>query len=197
MSRGGWLAVAALIVAASPLAAQSSGSVAGRVRDLATGGSVPRAQVLLDHHLAALTDTGGTYLVRGVHSGWHVVTVRVIGFAAVERDSVQVRAGETTLLDFSLEPQAVTLGALSVQAAPDAVLDPLATATTQHITSDDLRHLPVSTLEEAVALSAGAVGQSYRGGRLGEQSFIIDGLGFKNQLDASTGTLGVTVPPTS
>src|SRR5207244_5190158 len=41
----------------------------------------------------------------------------------------------------------------------------------------------------------GSVGQSYRGGRLGEQAFILDGLGMKNQLDASTGPLGVRVPP--
>src|SRR5439155_1736016 len=43
--------------------------------------------------------------------------------------------------------------------------------------------------------AAGSVGQSYRGGRLGEQAFILDGLGMKNQLDASTGPLGVRVPP--
>src|SRR5258708_24545864 len=35
---------------------------------------------------------------------------------------------------------------------------------------------------------------SYRGGRLGQESFIIDGLQVKNQLDASTGGLGLRVP---
>ncbi len=195
-SRGRLVAAAALLVAAaSPLAAQSSGSIGGRVRDATTGAAVRSAQVLLDHRLATLSDTGGNYMVRGVSSGWHAVTVRLIGFAPTRRDSVLVRAGEMTMLSFALQPQAVPLGAVNVQAEPDAVLNPLATATTQHITSDDLRHLPVSTLEEAVSLSAGAVGESYRGGRLGEQTFIIDGLGLKNQLDASTGTLGVQVPP--
>src|SRR5437899_2109422 len=51
------------------------------------------------------------------------------------------------------------------------------------------------TCREAVALSAGAVGESYRGGRLGQQAFVLDGLGVKNQLDASTGPLGVRIPP--
>src|SRR5437762_12389567 len=47
---------------------------------------------------------------------------------------------------------------------------------------------PYTTLfRSAVALSAGAVGESYRGGRLGEQAFVLDGLGVKNQVDASTG----------
>lgn len=190
-----WVAVALLLAAAGPLRAQTSGSVAGRVRDEATDAPVHGAQVLVDGRLAALTDSGGRYRVRGVYSGWHAFTVRVIGYAAITRDSVQVRAAETTALDFALQAQPVQLGELTVQTAPDVVLDPLATADAQHITARDLRQLPVSTLEEAVALSAGAVGESYRGGRLGEQAFILDGLGLKNQLDASTGTLGVRVPP--
>ncbi len=74
-------------------------------------------------------------------------------------------------------------------------MDPLATATEQKIRASDLRELPVSSLEEALALSAGSVGESYRGGRLGEESFILDGMGVKNQLDASQGGLGLQIPP--
>jgi hypothetical protein len=188
----GWLLLA---IAAAPLRAQTTGTIAGRVRDQTSLAALHSAQVLLDGRLAALTDSSGAYQVRGVTSGLHRVTARLIGFATSTRDSVPVRAGETTRLDFALQSQAVRLGAVTVEAAPDAVLDPLATATAQHITGDDLRHLPVSTLEEAVALSAGTVGESYRGGRLGEQAFIIDGLGLKNQLDASTGSLGLAIPP--
>ena len=184
-----------LAIAAAPLRAQTAGTIAGHVRDQASLAPLRSAQVLVDGRLAALTDSSGAYQVRGVYSGLHQVAVRLIGFATSTRDTVPVHAGETTRLDFALQSQAVQLGAVTVEAAPDAVLDPLATATAQHITGDDLRHLPVSTLEEAVALSAGTVGESYRGGRLGEQAFIIDGLGLKNQLDASTGALGVNVPP--
>jgi len=55
--------------------------------------------------------------------------------------------------------------------------------------------LPVTTLEEAIELSAGTVGESYRGGRLGQQSYVVDGVGVKNQLDASSGPLGLRIPP--
>ena len=82
-----------------------------------------------------------------------------------------------------------------VTAPIDELLDPLATSTEQKITAADLRDLPVSSLEEAIALSAGTVGQSYRGGRIGEESFILDGLGVKNQLDAASGGLGLRIPP--
>ncbi len=189
------LAAFALACTTAPLAAQTSGALAGHVRDGATSQPVPGAQVVLDRRLAAVTDSGGAYVVRGVRSGWHRVDVRVIGFATATRDSVFVHSDETTSLDFLLQSQAVQLGEVTVRVAPDPVLDALATATAQVIGGDELRRYPVSTLEEAVALSSGAVGESYRGGRLGEQAFILDGLGVKNQLDASTGSLGVRIPP--
>src|SRR3989454_304024 len=90
---------------------------------------------------------------------------------------------------------AVAVPPVPVQARPGVVLDPLATATTQRISGAELRRLPVSSVDEGIALSAGSVGASYRGGRLGEQAFILDGLGMKNQLDASTGPLGGRLPP--
>jgi len=188
-------ALAAVGLGAAPARGQTTGTVVGAVRDGSSQAPLGSAQVLVDGRLAAISDSSGAFEVRGVRSGWHQVTARVIGFATLQHDSVLVRSGETTFLDLALQPQAVQLGEVTVQAAPDVVLDPLATSTVQHISGDDLRHLPVSTLEEAVALSAGAVGSSYRGGRLGEQAFIVDGLGLKNQLDASTGTLGLNLPP--
>jgi outer membrane receptor protein involved in Fe transport len=151
--------------------------------------------VLVDDRLRAIADTDGAYRARGIRSGWHRVTARFIGYRSVVQDSVFVRSGATVTVDFSLETNPLRLDPLVVTAPVDPVLDPLATATQQKITAEDLRELPVSSLEEAIALSAGSVGQSYRGGRLGEESFILDGLGLKNQLDAANGGLGLRIPP--
>jgi hypothetical protein len=154
-----------------------------------------QAQILVDDRVRAIADTAGIYRVRGVRSGWHRIAARLIGYRSVVRDSVFVRAGTTVILNFPLETNPLELAPLVVTARVDPVLDPLATATEQKISAADLRDLPVSSLEEALALSAGSVGESYRGGRLGEESFILDGLGVKNQLDASTGGLGLRIPP--
>jgi outer membrane receptor protein involved in Fe transport len=151
--------------------------------------------VLVDELAGAVTDTSGMYRIRGVRTGWHRVAARLIGFRAVVLDSVFVRAGATIRADFELWASAVELAPLVVTAPIDELLDPLATSTEQKISAADLRDLPVSSLEEAIALSAGTVGQSYRGGRIGEESFILDGLGVKNQLDAATGGLGLHIPP--
>jgi len=186
---------AALALLPAGLAAQAEGAVAGRVREAGTRHSLGGVQVLVDARVGAVTDTSGQYRVRGVVTGWHRVAARLIGYRGVVLDSVFVRAGATVSADFTLEPSAVELAPLVVTAPVDELLDPLATSTEQKISAKDLRDLPVSSLEEAIALSAGAVGQSYRGGRLGEESFILDGLGVKNQLDASSGGLGLRLPP--
>jgi hypothetical protein len=179
----------------STIRAQVEGAIAGRVYEGESDRGLAQAQILVDDRVRALADTDGVYRVRGIRSGWHRVTARLIGYRSVVRDSVFVRAGATVTLDFRLETNPLELEPLVVTAPVDPVLDPLATATEQKISAEDLRELPVSSLEEAIALSAGTVGESYRGGRLGEESFILDGLGIKNQLDAANGSLGLRLPP--
>jgi hypothetical protein len=184
--------------ASAPALAQSVGAVTGTVRETgAEGVGIAGALVSVDGgRQAVVTDQRGVFRLREIPAGWHAIKAAAIGHRPLVRDSVLVRAGQTTALDFTLRPDPVGLAPLEVVAERvDSVLDPLAVQDQQRFTAEDLRRLPVSSVEEAIALSSGAVGESYRGGRLGQQAFILDGLGLKNQLDASTGALGVRVPP--
>jgi TonB dependent receptor-like, beta-barrel/Carboxypeptidase regulatory-like domain len=185
-----------LALAAGPVTAQTGGAISGRVHDAVSGASVAGATVSVDGgRQGAGTDTGGFYRVREVRSGWHHVQVARIGYRPVVFDSVLVRSGETVVLNVALQSIALEVESIAVSVTPDRVLDPMVPQDLQRITGDEIRRLPVTSLEEAVALSAGAVGESYRGGRLGEQAFVLDGIGVKNQLDASTGSLGIRIPP--
>ncbi len=183
------------LAAARPLAAQAEGAVGGQVRQAESRSGLPAVEILVDGRIGAVTDTAGRYRARAVRTGWHRVAARLIGYRGVVLDSVFVPAGATVTVNFDLVANPLELDPLVVTAPYDAVLDPLATSTEQRISSEDLRDLPISSLEEALALSAGSVGTSYRGGRIGQESFILDGLGVKNQLDASSGGLGLQIPP--
>jgi hypothetical protein len=193
------LAVSILAFGVSlPAAAQSVGAVTGVVREAgAEGVGLVGALVTVDGgRYAAVADQRGVYRLREIPAGWHAIKAAAIGHRPLVRDSVLVRAAQTTALDFVLQTDPVGLEPLEIIAERvDSVLDPLTVQDQQRFTAEDLRRLPVSSVEEAIALSSGAVGESYRGGRLGQQAFILDGLGLKNQLDASTGSLGVRVPP--
>ncbi len=186
--------VVVLAVLAVPAAAQTNGSITGHVRQRDGAVPIAGAELGVDGRWLAVTDSAGFYRVREVRSGWHLVTVRAIGFETVRRDSVLVRAGQVSLVNFTVDVYTIDRPVV-VEAYADSILDPALVATVQRISGEELRRFPVTTLDEAVALSAGAVGESYRGGRLGQQAFVLDGLGVKNQLDASTGPLGVRIPP--
>src|SRR3989454_8051094 len=183
-----------LLLLAGRVSAQTGGSISGHVRQRDGHTGLAGAEVGLDGRWVTHTDSSGFYRIREVRSGWHLVTVRAIGFESARRDSVLVRAGQISVVNFVIDVYTIERP-IVVEAFADSILDPALVATVQRISGEELRRFPVTTVDEAIALSAGAVGESYRGGRLGEQSFVLDGLGVKNQLDASTGPLGLRIPP--
>ena len=194
----GLLAAAALAALrpAGPLAAQVNGAISGRVVDGATGRGVGGAQVrILGTGQGAATDTGGRFRLREVRPGRWTLTVTRIGYRQARRDSVAVVGGDVARLEIAIAPVEVEVESLTVGQPRDLILDPLAPAATQRITARDFRNLPITTLDDALALSGGTVDQSVRGGRPGEQAFVLDGVGIKNQLDASTNGAGTQIPP--
>lgn len=176
--------------------AQSVGGIVGSVTDAAANRALRGVEIQIDGgRRTTTTDSAGNYRLRGVPTGLHRIGARIPGYRGATRDSIVVRADAFTRVEIRLAPIAVQLTELRSVGVQDPVLDPLATSTAQRITEADLRRLPVSSLEDALALQAGVVGESYRGGRVGQQSFLLDGFGVKNQLDASTGGSGLRIPP--
>lgn len=194
MTRVAVLACCALLPAV--LHAQG-GVITGRVSEQNTDVPISGAIVELDRGLfGAVTDANGEFRIAEVRPGRHRVRVRAVAYRSVERDSVAVASGQTVTLHIALALQAVQIEGVVVQGEPDPLLDPRVTETRQTIGGADvLRQLPITRLEEAVAVQAGVVDGSFRGGRLGQDALVLDGLAVKNQLDASTGTLGLSIPP--
>ena len=136
-----------LALAAAPLAAQTTGAIEGTVKGTGPEESLlAGARVALDGGRSTVaTDPRGVYRLREVAPGWHSVTFSAIGFQSVRRDSVLVRAGQTTVLDVSLQARTVALDELTVVSTPyDQALDPLAVQDQQRYTTEDLRRPALS-----------------------------------------------------
>ncbi|MDH5195617.1 MAG: TonB-dependent receptor, partial [Gemmatimonadota bacterium] len=190
-----FVVVALLATMVEAASGQVDGAVRGTVRDAASGRGIPAATVTISPlNRQVMTDSGGRYAVRVLRPGRYRILARAVGYAPATQDTVEVRGGQTTVVDLVLRSEAVALPGIVVEAQPDPVLDPRVAATARTITREELRDLPVSTLAEAVAIQPGVVGGSYRGGRVGQELYILDGLGIKNQLDASGGALGLRIP---
>jgi len=144
----GWVA-GLLLVAAAPLAAQSSDVAvrAGRVMDASTGRPIPGAEVRVagTDTVRVVTDARGAW--HSAASG-HTVLVRALGFRTA---SVRVaEAGEIALVPLALAlDRVVVTAAKREQKLADAVV------TTEVLTSDDIARTGASDLGSALLAATG------------------------------------------
>ena len=103
-------ALAALILAASPAAAQTA-EIAGVVRD-SSGGVLPGVTVeasspaLIEKSRSVVTDSQGQYRIIDLRPGTYLVTMSLEGFNAFRREGViLVGTGTTTVADIEAVPE--------------------------------------------------------------------------------------------
>ena len=104
---------------ASPAAAQSAkpGAIAGAVVDSETGETLIGANVVIEGTLVgATTDLDGNYAIRPVEPGTYNVVFSYIGYTSVTVTDIVVTAGESTVVDLALAPEAIGLDEVVVAA---------------------------------------------------------------------------------
>jgi TonB-linked SusC/RagA family outer membrane protein len=110
--------VTLLMVLPGPLVAQ--GTIAGSVRDQATGNPVESAQVFLEGlELGALTRADGGYILLNVPAGTHTLTVQSLGYRT-ESVPVTVGTGQSVVQNLFLSQQALQLDELVVTGTASA-----------------------------------------------------------------------------
>ncbi|MGE0158651.1 MAG: SusC/RagA family TonB-linked outer membrane protein [Gemmatimonadales bacterium] len=107
-------ALAALLLLSTQAVSAQTGTIAGRVLDAQTGGTIPAAQVFISElDIGVLTQQNGSYLLQNVPAGPRSVTVQRIGYGQVTQN-VTVTAGQTAVLDFRITEQALALDEIVV-----------------------------------------------------------------------------------
>src|SRR3989304_2818793 len=110
-------ALLAFAVSAGILYAGTTGKVAGRVTDAATGEPLIGANVVIKGTImGAATDIDGNYAILNVPPGVYTVVVSLIGYRSVEFENVRVSIDLTTTVDGALQESAVEVGAIVVTA---------------------------------------------------------------------------------
>jgi TonB-linked SusC/RagA family outer membrane protein len=108
----------ALALVGSPALAlgQGTGSISGRASDAGTGGPVAAVQISVEGtSLGAQTTDNGSYTIRNVPAGAHVLVTRRVGYEPA-RDTVTVQAGAVATHNFSLRSVATSLNEVVVTA---------------------------------------------------------------------------------
>lgn len=204
-----WLVVAALFgittVAPAPVIAQETGTLAGRVVDESTQQPLSGVQIFIaGSNRGTLTNQEGRFLIPGVQQGPQTIRAVVIGYSRGEQ-VVTIQGGQTVTVNFALQPSAVELDAVVVNAITGQAQRKRELGTnTANISASDIESAPITKMADVltgrtagVSLQgvAGTVGTSQRIRIRGANSLslsnepliYVDGIQFSN----STGGLGV------
>ena len=117
------MTLALVVLAASPAAAQVTGSIAGTVRD-SSGAVLPGVTVtvtglaLQRERTTAVTTADGTYRIPLVPPGVYEVVAELSGFNAQTRRNVEVVINQQTTLDFSMAVAGVSEAVVVQGSAP-------------------------------------------------------------------------------
>lgn len=168
---------------ASSAAAGTTGKLRGTVTDAKSGEPVAAATVVVvGQKLGAYTDARGQYSILNIPAGTYVVTVSRLGFASVTTSGVVVSADNTTDLDVRLGQAELEMEEVVV-VAERPLVDVNLTSSKTTLTSEQIQELPVQELQDVVNLQAGVVDGHFRGGRLGEVQYQVDGVSVNNAFD--------------
>jgi carboxypeptidase family protein/TonB-dependent receptor-like protein len=165
--------------------AQTTGKIAGTVTDAATGESLPGVNVLIDGTTqGTATDRDGYYFILNVRPGTYAVKASFIGFSPVTVQNVQVQVGKTTVVDFALGEEVIEGEEIVIVATRPAVERDL-TSSIASISAEQLENLPVLNFSDVINLQAGVVEGHFRGGRVGEVAYMVDGVPINDVYDQS------------
>lgn len=156
------------------------GRIDGRVVDAETGAPLAGADVIIEGtDLGAATDARGDFVVLYVPAGTYRITASYISYDPFTFTNVVVNADQTTTVNFRLPPTVIEVKGVTAVAEREAIVRD-AVHTRRTVTSEEMSRLPVTTINQVIALQSGVV-QSYRGthlrgGRDGEINYFVDGI---------------------
>jgi hypothetical protein len=190
-------ALALSVAAPSAAWSQSTGQILGRVLEADTRQPVATADVNIEGtDLHVLTSERGDFIFVSVPTGEHKLRVSRIGFAHTVV-TVLVRASRSTQLTIELSTAPVEVEGVTAEVEKVRLIEPDVTVTHEVILGTELRELPVDNVEQVVELTVGVSDGRFRGGRVGQEVYRIDGLEVKNQSEAATQGAGLELAPSS
>ncbi|MEE9245394.1 MAG: carboxypeptidase regulatory-like domain-containing protein, partial [Gemmatimonadota bacterium] len=176
---------------------QTTGQILGRIVDSESREPVVAAEISIEGtSLRSVTSERGDFILVSVPVGEHRLRVVRLGFQTTVL-IVRVRPGRTTQLTLSLEAAPLDVEGVTVEVERIRLIEPDVTVSHEVTLGRQLVELPIDDVEQAIELTTGVADGHFRGGRVGQESYLIDGLEIKNQFEASTQGPGLELSPSS
>ncbi len=172
----------------------TTGKLSGRITDAETKEPIPGANILIEGTtLGAMAGLDGYYFIINIPPGQYNVIISCMGYKSKRVENIRINVDVTKNLSATLSGTVIEGEEVTVVAERGMVQKDL-TSSSARVSSDQMELLPVETVSEVVNLQAGVVDGHFRGGRLGEVAYLIDGLSVN---DAYTGSQMINLEPNS
>lgn len=191
MIRNIYLTVLSVFLFSLSLSAQSTGELRGTITENGTDVTLPGVNVIIKGtSFGAATDPDGNYVIRNIRPGEYNVEISFIGFERVLLTGIEIKAGETTELDYALKEQVLSSDEEVVVIGAKPIFDVEKSETSVSIGREDIEAAPIRKIEDALELQSGVIkdptGLYIKGGRAYETGFVVDGVSAQDPL-AGTG----------
>lgn len=189
------LVLVLVIASPTPIWAQSTGQIIGRVVDSETREPIAAAEVgLAGAEARTLTSERGDFALTALPTGEVTLQVQRLGYRTATL-TVLVRAGRTNQVTVRLTPTPLEVAGVAAEVERVRLIEPEVTVSHTVTLGRDVKELPVDVVEEVVELTTGVSDGHFRGGRIGQETYLIDGLEVKNQFGGSTNGQALEVSP--
>jgi len=170
-----------------------TGKLAGIVVDEKTKEPLAGANIFIEGtNLGASTDLDGYYFIINIPPGKYTVNFSFMGYAE-KKIETRISIDITERLNVELS-STIFEGQEVVVIADRPLVQRDLTSTSARVSGDEIKLLPIETIQQVVNLQAGVVEGHFRGGRLNEVAYMIDGIAVN---DAYNGLQMIDLQPNS
>lgn len=181
-----------VLIILNNLSAQQVGKISGVVRDAETGEPLIGCNVSIHGTTyGGSTDLEGAFFILNVPPGRYDIHASMVGYQPVMQRDAVVNAGKTTHANFKLKSSAIEQREVIIEATrPDVEREKTSTSTI--IRPDDVKQMAgIRDVADVIGLAADVIDGHFRGGRQGEELYVLHGMGIVNPLDNTTGLLPI------
>lgn len=171
-----------MMLLAAPVSYAQTGKLAGKILDDNGEAVIGATALVVGTTLGAAADINGDYIILQIPPGTYSVRFSSVGYQTKVVEGVLVTSNNTTTLDVTLSEEVIE-GEEVVITAERPLVDVSLTSSMSTLSEADIAVLPVQALEDIVNLQAGVVDGHFRGGRVGEVQYQVDGVSVNNPYD--------------
>jgi hypothetical protein len=171
-----------ILLVVLPLRGGVTGKIGGLITDKISGEALAGVNIVVEGmQLGSSTDEDGSYFILQLPPGKYNLVVSYLGYSDVRVENVTVMVDHTTQVSVKLQEKVLELEDAIVIVAERPVIQKDLTSSTQFVSAEELRQMPVRDVEEVVFLQTGVLSDGLPllgglgGGGKGEPRYSIRG----------------------